>query len=351
MHGHEHIGMTTPRPSPDAVRPETVDRVVAASMATSGDSVYAQMERIRAAALRHNVPAGVHGVLVYLSGWYLLWIEGPSAAVRDALRRVARDPRHHSPRVLHFSHGPRLLPTPWSMMMLPATEPMEVVGRRVDAVRALLLRGRQFAPTSVLRRVAAPFSLPLGEGASDPESFHRVGICAAESAPAFGLVRWVASQQGQPTRHRRVAGEEGLDAGMDQIDIVVDGQACRLNALPWQSLVHGLLRVYLPEWQHMLLVFGGSLRGDETLMQRMVKAAAALPEPTSLLASAPDDETHVRMAALAAPAGLPYEPIAVAASQDYAVIWRALAAHLLRLGPPAGSDWAVPDGALLELAA
>ncbi len=351
MHGHQHIGVTRVLAPARIPRPDDVDRVVMASRATSIDSVYGQMERIRAAALRQNVPAGVHGVLVYLSGWYLLWVEGPSAGVREALRRVARDPRHYSPRVLHFSQGPRLLPTPWSMMMLPSSDTADAVGQRVDALRTLLLSGRQFSPTSVLRRVAAPFGLPLGAGVTDPESFHRVGICAAESAPAFGLVRWIAGQQGQPTRHRRVAGEEGLDAGMDQVDILVDNLPCRLNALPWQSLVHGLLRVYLPEWQHMLMLFGGSVRGDETLMQRMVKAAAELPEPTSLLASAPDEETHARMAAIAAPAGLPYEPIAVASSQDHAVLWRALAAHIRRLGPPAGSEWAVPEGALLELAA
>lgn len=235
--------------------------------------------------------------------------------------------------------------------MLPSSDSPHVVGQRVDELRALLLRGRQFPPTSVLRRVASPFALPLAHEGADPEAFHRIGICAAESAPSFGLVRWIASQMGQPTRHRRVAGEEGLDAGMDQIDILFEGQPCRLNALPWQSLVHGLLRVYLPEWRHMLLVFGGSPRGDETLMQRMVKAAALLPDPTALLASAPDEATHARMAGLAASEGLPYEPIAVTSSQDYAVIWTALAEQLRRLGPPISSHWAVPEGVPLELVA
>ena len=66
-----------------------VARVVYASESNLHDSIYAEMERIRASAVRHNVPAGVHTALLYQSGWFVQWKEGPGDALLKLMDRVA----------------------------------------------------------------------------------------------------------------------------------------------------------------------------------------------------------------------------------------------------------------------
>jgi hypothetical protein len=121
--------------------------------------MYVQMERIRSSALRHNRAERVHAVLVAQSGWFVHWMEGPAAAVQALQERVRQDPRHHSSVLLHHSRGRRFLPTPWSMMLSPSPEPQALFGKRVQDLRLQFTQGRQYAPTSVIRRLSAPVRL------------------------------------------------------------------------------------------------------------------------------------------------------------------------------------------------
>jgi hypothetical protein len=163
------------------------------------EGIYAQMENIRADALRLNAVHGIHAVLLYQSGWFLHWAEGPSPAVRGLQQRLAEDPRHHSPHTVHSSRGRRMLPTPWSMMMSQATESAVHFGRRVMALREQFEKGVQYAPSSVLRRLSAPMQLAAGARPGRPRGFHRLGICAAGGNEAFAMVEWLA----QPLRRNR----------------------------------------------------------------------------------------------------------------------------------------------------
>jgi hypothetical protein len=310
-----------------------------ASMATRSEGMFQEMERIRATALRHNPAAGVHAVLVYLSGWFIYWAEGPPATALPLVKRVALDDRHHSAQLLHRSRGARLLPNPWSMMLAGSTEAAAAVGERVARLRHELKQGRQHAPSSVLRRLAAPMRLPQAQALADPEAFHRVGLCAADSDSAFSLVRWLSHRVGQLVQHRRVAAEDGRDIGMDTVDFMHGGHPCRVNALPRQALAFGLLRVYLSDWPQMLLLFTGDTRVDLALMQRTCRACEGLSQPPQLLGVAPDPATHVQMAAVAQTRGLHYDALAMAEPQDHAAAWLGLDEHLLRIGPPASTAW------------
>jgi hypothetical protein len=316
-----------------------VERLVVASVATRSEGMFQEMERIRATALRHNPAAGVHAVLVYLSGWFIYWAEGPPATALPLVKRVAQDVRHHSAQLLHRSRGARLLPNPWSMMLAGSTEAASAVGERVARLRQDLKQGRQYAPTSVLRRLATPMRLPQAQGHPDPDAFHRVGVCSADSDSAFSLVRWIAARVREPVQHRRVAGEDGRDIGMDTVDFMHGGHPCRANALPRQALLLGLLRLYLPDWPQLLLLFGGETRVDDAMMQRVCRACDGLPQPPKLLAVAPDAATHVRMAEAAQAQHLYYDALALAEPRDHAAAWLALDEHLLQLGPPSGTAW------------
>ncbi len=311
-------------------------------MAASANGLFAQMEAIRQSSLRHNAPLGVHAVLISQSGWFIHWVEAPGDAARELLARVRNDLRHHSQRVLHHSRGMRFLPTPWSMVLSPSTESAADFGARVLDLRYMMEQGRQFAPTSVIRRLTAPMQLAMAQG-DDPEAYHRVGVCSAGANEAFDLVRWLAQRHDTPVHARRYAGETDMDSATDYVDFMEGGEPCRLIAISRPSLQHGMRRAFLPDWPYMLLLFVGDSRRDGALMDRIRDAFASLPFTPTLLGVAPDTTTHDRMQGMAQAAGLRYESLGVMSSAESPAVWQVLRMHLEQAGAPPSSVWAVPE--------
>jgi hypothetical protein len=89
-----------------------VARIMNASQAKISQCINAEMDRIRASALKRNEPAGIATALLYQSGWFVQWKEGPGPQLLETMDRVASDRRHHDLRVIHSSRGPRLLGEP-----------------------------------------------------------------------------------------------------------------------------------------------------------------------------------------------------------------------------------------------
>lgn len=54
----------------------------------------AEVERIVQSAKRHNAARGITGVLVYGSGIFFQWIEGPAAQIQKLIASLHGDPRH-----------------------------------------------------------------------------------------------------------------------------------------------------------------------------------------------------------------------------------------------------------------
>ncbi|WP_431096838.1 BLUF domain-containing protein [Polaromonas aquatica] len=319
-----------------------VERVVTASMCNMKEGIFAQMEKIRADSLRNNTPHGIHVVLHYQSGWFVHWVEGPAAAVRDLMQRVQHDPRHHSPHTLHTSKGRRILPTPWSMAMSQATESAVGFGRRVIALREQLEKGKQYSPSSVLRRLSAPMRLAQAQGLADPEAFHRMGICSAAGNEAFDMVGWLAQKTGGTVAKRRFAGETDFDGSSEYIDFMEGGYPCRLIAVARNGLTHGLRRAFLPEWPHFVMLFCGTARFDDALMDRMVAACDGLPAKPALVGVARDADTHSRMQDMAQAARLEYVVGGVATPDNCSAIWQTMRDQLDRAGAPPSSVWDVP---------
>jgi hypothetical protein len=319
-----------------------VERVVTASICHMKEGIYAQMEDIRAHALRHNAVDGIHAILQYQSGWFIHWAEGPSPAVRALLPRLAEDPRHHSPHTVHLSRGRRILPTPWSMVMSQATESAVQFGRRVMALREQFEKGVQYAPSSVLRRLSAPMQLPQAQGLADPDAFHRVGICAAGGNEAFAMVGWLAQRTGGTVAKRRFAGEQDMDGSSEYVEFMESGHPCRMIAVARNGLTHGLRRAFLPDWPHFVMLFSGTPKFDDALMGRMAAACEGLPVTPALLGIAPNTETHERMRAAAQAAHLAYLAAGIARPDDVNAIWQTVQAQLQRAGEPPSSVWDVP---------
>lgn len=319
-----------------------VERVVTASICHIREGIFAQMENIRAESLRLNAVHGIHAVLLYQSGWFIHWAEGPAPAVRALLQRLADDPRHHSPHTVHISRGRRILPSPWSMMMSLATESAVHFGRRVMALREQFEKGTQYAPSSVLRRLSAPMQLPQAQGLPDPEAFHRVGICAAGGNEAFALISWLAQQLGLTVAKRRFAGEEDMDGSSEYVEFMEGHHPCRMIAVARSGLAHGLRRAFLPDWPHFVMLFCGTPKFDDALMARMVAACEGLPVTPTLLGIAPDTATHQRMQAMAREVHLAYVAASTAKPDDCHAISLAVRDQLQRAGEPPSSMWGVP---------
>lgn len=296
--------------------------------------------------MRHNPAAGIHVALLYQSGWFLHWTEGPSGAVNALFERISLDDRHYAQHVVHHSHGRRLLMTPWSMMLSSSAESGATLGGRVMHLRAEMKAGYQFAPNSVIRRLTAPMQLPQALQLPDPESFHRVGVVSAAGNGAFDLVRWLSERAHVPTARRRFAGETDLDSGSEFVDFMRGATPCRVIAVARADLNHGLRRAFMQDWQVLVLLFSGDLKRDTALLERVHEALHDLPSAPDLVAMAPDAETHKHMEPAARATGLRWARGDVAPDHDWKAMWQGIDARLNQLGEPPSSIWAMAAGSI-----
>lgn len=329
------------RPPPYAAYPgeEEVERVICASVATDRNEVYATMERIRERALHHNPSVGIHVALLYQSGWYLHWAEGPKAAVHALFDRIRQDPRHKDQMVLHHSRGRRLLMTPWSMLLSPSTESPGDFERRVLALREQMKRGIQYGPTSVIRQLIMPLRMKHTGDLSDPEAYHRVVVCSASGNGAFGLVHWLSQQNGLPKESRRIAGESDLDSGSEYVEFLFDGSPCRVIAVARAGVAHGLHRSLVPDWRFLVLLFDHEMKRNLGLLERVRDAFQDHHRVPELIGLAPDPSTLILVDRFARQMGLQLLDGGQVASEDSESAWAAISARLERIGPPRRSDW------------
>lgn len=294
--------------------------------------IYATLESIRAAALRHNEPVGVHTALLYQAGWFLQWKEGPAEAMRRIMARVATDPRHHQLRVVHSSRGPRLLDGPWSMGMVQSEEPPEALGLRVMQLRDALMKGRQYSPTSVLRRVASP-ALLGGTRPVEPESYHRVLVCSAQGVDAFELVRWLAERERKRVTHRRYAGAQDLDVATDYLDVEHHDRLLRVVAMARKGLKLPLTRAMLADYSHVVLLLCGEPERDLALLLRVAQACAGMARRPSAVGVGMDLCAHEALAALARRFAIDYLP-AAGQPREPARTWEVLQPRLQAWSDP-----------------
>jgi hypothetical protein len=283
-----------------------VIRLMYASQANVQGSIYAEMQRIRASAVRHNEPAGVATALLYQSGWFAQWKEGPRDALLRIMDRVEADPRHHSMRIVHSSRGPRILDGPWSTAVVQCHEPSSEIAERVDELKRELDRGVQFSPQTVWRRLSTPMRHPGAAQQAEPDAFQRVLVCAAEGMASFYLVHWLGRHHSEEVVHRRFAGAYELDVGTDYVDFAHNARVIRLIAMARKGLALPLTRAFLPDYSHVVLLLSGDRERDLLLAQRVAQACSGLATPPALLGVARDAAGHNEMFALARRCGLIY---------------------------------------------
>lgn len=298
-------------------------RVVYASRARIDGPVYAEMERIRRSALRHNVPLGICTALLWQSGWFLQWKEGPWHAMEPLMARVAGDPRHEGLCVVHASAGTRLLDGPWSMGIVAQREPAEAMAQRVALARAALDASRQHSPPEVWRRLSMPGQHGEAAGADgDPEAYQRLLMASSVGITAFDLVRWLARERRAPLQHRRFAGLD-LDVATESVDFRGRGGPLRAVAMARKGLALPLTRALLRGYSHLVLLLCDDAARNRALLERVGQACATLCAAPSVVGVGLDAQGHHELFAQARRQRLVYLD-AVADPRDFAGTWSVL---------------------------
>ena len=319
---------------------QSVARLMYASQANLQGSIYAEMERIRASAVRHNEPAGVATALLYQSGWFAQWKEGPVDALLRIMSRVEADPRHHSMVIVHSSRGPRLLAGPWSTAVVQCGDTPADMAQRVELLRRELEHGRQYSPQTVWRRLSTPMRHPGAARQAAADAFQRVLVCAAEGMASFDLVHWLARHHNEEVVHRRFAGAYDLDVGTDYVDFAEDARVLRLIAMARHGLSLPLTRAFLPDYSHVVLLLSGDAERDLALVQRVAQACSGVATPPALLGLAREAEAHTEMFALARRSGLIYLGAECNVESDQKR-WEAIAPLLAGWRHAVNSGWPV----------
>ena len=226
-------------------RGETVTRVVRVSRARGEGPA---MEKLFAARRRVHGETpfpGLGGAVLHVSGWYVLWQEGPDASIEAALR--ARKRRHGPERVLHRSVGPRTLTERLGLSTTQWPEGPELFEQRIEAVAAAAQR---LKPQEVWRALGEPCTLQ--PPAQSPLPPCRVGLLASDDQRSIELARQLAERFRRPLVYRRFAGGEPgtTDVGAAYFDLPVRGQPLRVQALSRRAFGHALVHesLRLPDW-------------------------------------------------------------------------------------------------------
>jgi hypothetical protein len=94
----------------------------------------AEVNRLIEAAQRHNLTCGITGVLVFGSGVFFQWIEGPAAEVRRLIASLHVDPRHYDIVALDQSEERReRLYEGWQMERVGADDIREVLNDALES--------------------------------------------------------------------------------------------------------------------------------------------------------------------------------------------------------------------------
>lgn len=287
-------------------RSDAVDSVVYASRACFEGTPLAQIRHIGATAAARNAAMGVASTLIYQSGWFVHWLEGPGTAIDQVLTRIARDARHRHMRLLHRETTERRLLVPWSSAVMESPETPESLGRRIDLFRHARRERLALAPAQLLRLLSTPLSGTAGNPFLPPQPIQRLMVSARHSGRATSLVHWLARKHRRKISHGRFNGETAPTLSIRLVDFGHQGQTRRVVALPSSGLGLGIVQALLNDYGHLLLLFEGDAEHDRQLMQVAADCLHRLQGPSrpGLIGLGLDPALEAETCAMAHQAGL-----------------------------------------------
>jgi hypothetical protein len=249
-----------------------VARLIYASESLVQESVLDEMRRIRDHALANNGPQGIRVALLFMSGWFVEWMEGPEGAVQALVERVAQDPRHQGLKVIHRSVGRPRLFRPWIGSIVQTPERSDAFGLRVFEQLDRFEAGQVVDPASVWLALCSPavtdMPAPLGQ-------YPRIMLLSARGARAFELLTWLSRVQGQPLVRRRFAGgvDDAPDVESDYLDLPAHGRrGLRLIANARKGLAMGMTHAFLPDYAAVAVLFDKDAVANQRIVDRVLSA-------------------------------------------------------------------------------
>ncbi len=232
-------------------------RVICASVSLVRGSVMEEMLAMRQEVGTFNAAHGLRSALLYSSGWFFQWHEGPIASVEKIVHIAQADRRHHHPRVLHRSLGEATLTETLQIATTHGIDKPTDVARRLHS----LFRGQAVEPRAQPRELWQQIATPLYLPASAPQPAlvrrHVVAI-TSEYTGAVDMVRMFSDRFGLPVTYQRFATDmpKSADVGAAYVDLPGDGEVTRLHALSRRSLAHPMVRLMLRELNCVVLLLG-----------------------------------------------------------------------------------------------
>lgn len=125
--------------------------VSTASRSVGGGDVFDIIQKSSA----RNAQRGVTGFLVFAAGVFVQFVEGEGAALDTLLQDLARDPRHHSVRVLDRRPCERRAFPGWKMKRLLVSEKADVLDALLKPLHSTRIPAEVLRETRELLKVQA----------------------------------------------------------------------------------------------------------------------------------------------------------------------------------------------------
>lgn len=237
--------------------PAEVTRVICASVSRVAGSVMHQLLEIRNRVCAPNQTSLVAGALLYSSGWFVLWLEGPPDEVDAALDRAAIDSRNTGQVLIHRSVGAATLDEPLSVAATLGPERATAFGRRVWDIREAVDSGALQEPAEIWQQLGAPCTLSPERVFGQTPDRH-IALVAADDNGSIDMLRKLGERFRTPVVYQRFAGprSHSSDVGAAYIDIHLDNQVSRVQLLARRALAHRMVRRSLAGLDGLVLLPG-----------------------------------------------------------------------------------------------
>lgn len=266
-------------------RPVEVTRVICASVCRVRGSVMSELFQIRNRLCELSGPSfAVRGALLYSSGWFVLWLEGPTAAVDAFVQRAARDPRNAHQKIIHRSRGPGSLDEGLTVCATQCADTPSDFAHRVMEALEEFRAGSRAHPATIWQRLSAPCSV----GAARP-SYHRlpdrhIAVVAAQENGPIDVLRKIGDRFSTKVVYQRFAGarRHSSDVGGAYVDIPCARHVRRAQLLSRRALGHNTVRQSLSQIDGLVLLLGTRPDAAIELAASAAACLSSLPSQPSI---------------------------------------------------------------------
>ena len=159
---------------------------------------------------RKNNPAlGVRGVLIYVAGYFIQWLEGQESAVRGLMNRIGKDSRHTHCQVVYEGNGPKKL-NEWSMSLATRADKDNAIPLMIDLLRKGQLPEPDTGsvPADIFQGLLSPRDLSF---TLFNQKHCQVALVGQTGLWSAAVITYLADLWKVPVQRTRLVGSEGFE--------------------------------------------------------------------------------------------------------------------------------------------